>query len=518
MTFQQVEPAEGFDALILARRDCLDFPSVPEPWRPDISRMIAYFQQHKIESADSKSKQQDYSALARSEGPDELLPVHLSSLPLGSRTTELGSESAALLQWGKSLAGVISKEKWQRPLLPLIPGLSLEQFRLVLEGLWFGSYQFNELQKKKEQPGPVLTLLGDASAELEVILADMALQTEALQQTLKLVLSPANICTPTFFSDFVAEQLADLGARPSRIRSDIWGEERLAKEGMNLILAVGQGSPQESRLLLLDYQGDPTSAEHIALVGKGVCFDTGGTDLKNSTNLKGMQYDMMGGAIVYGAFYYLAASGIQANIRAYVPLVENQIGCEAIKTGDIIRSAMGPTVEINNTDAEGRLILADAIHHAVQQKPRLLLDCATLTGAAIVALGEQCAAYYSNDERVAELFAQASRETGEDVWRMPLFRPYASFLESKLADMSNISTKSDDGGSITAALFLEKFAAPHKQEPEGTQPDEETPAHAWLHLDLAAWSSPDEHPSLGKNVRAMGVRLLSSFVRKYLAV
>ncbi len=520
--------------LILAQQGQQEFPKINgiEPWEQSIEQNIHFFA---IKKTEEKNKQQDCSLFANSDN-DNLLTLHLSYIDLDHKSQKLGSESSALLQWGRDLSSVVAKEKWQRVGLPLIYGLSLEQFYLILEGFWFGSYQFSDLKKKKEQKQPVLFIIPNKESEmelpkkLETMLWQINCETIALQQVLKLVLSPANICTPEFFSNFAVEQLASLQnnlpknlpenlqnsaqiASAPTITKEIWGEERLKQEGMNLLLAVGQGSPRESHLLILDYQGDHSSNDHIALVGKGVCFDTGGTNLKVSTNIKGMQYDMMGGAIVYGAFYYLASTGIQANIKAYIPLVENQIGCKAIKTGDIIQSAMGPTVEINNTDAEGRLILADAIHLAVKKKPKLLLDCATLTGAAVIALGEQCGAYYSNDNQIAELFAQASRETGEDAWRMPLFRPYASFLDSPLADISNISTKSSMGGSLTAALFLEKFALPKNETGESTNS-----SCSWLHLDLAAWSGLDEHPSFGKNSKSMGVRLLFCFVRKYLNI
>ncbi|WGK69191.1 leucyl aminopeptidase family protein [Candidatus Haliotispira prima] len=522
-------PDANWSGLILAKRASGEFPEIAEIQesgleQKSLDRIIEYFQKNKV---DKKTGQHDYSTLAT--GEVKTLPLHLSNICLRAKARELGGESAALLQWGRGLAKMISQQKWQRIALPVIPGLDAARFRLVLEGLWFGSYRFGELKEKDDEKDPTLTIIVDTAQGalservLENMVADIAKQTTAMQQTLKLVLSPANICTPEFFSDFAAKQA---GALPD-VQSEIWGEDRLEKEDMNLILAVGRGSPRESRLLILNYCGDNTDNGHIALVGKGVCFDTGGTNLKPSGSIKGMQYDMMGGAIVYGAFHYLADSGIKANIKAYIPLVENQIGGKAIKTGDIITSAMGPTVEINNTDAEGRLILADAIHYAVRQKPRLLLDCATLTGAAIMALGEQCAAYYSNDDEVAELFAQAGRETGEDVWRMPLFRPYVGYLKSKLADISNISTKGSGGGSLTAALFIEKFALQRDDsrygEDEAGEEDntkisnEETPPHAWLHLDMAGWSGSDEHPSLGENSRALGVRLLSNFVRRYLA-
>ena len=517
MTFQLKDSLPDNCGLILAKlSDVLDFPLIDgvETWQKSIRENIKYFQdrEQKITIA-LKDREWEHSSLAT--GSEGVLPLHLSSINLSAKAHELGNQSSALLQWGKNLAAVIIRNKWKHIALPCISGLNLEQFRLVLEGIWFASYQFSELKKNKELNEPILTVIanGENQSKLQSILEDISWQIDAVKQTLKLVLSPANICTPEFFCEFVHQQTNPL----SRVKTEIWGEAELEKKGLNLLLAVGRGSPEESRLLILEYQGDDANSEHIALVGKGVCFDTGGTNLKASANIKGMQYDMMGAAIVYGAFYYLARTGIKGNIRAYIPLVENQIGCAAIKTGDIIRSAMGLTVEINNTDAEGRLILADAIHCAVQHQPTLILDCATLTGAAIVALGEQCAAYYSNDERISHLFTQASQETGEEVWQLPLFRPYASFLDSKLADISNISTAgSSGGGSLTAALFLERFALQNAKQTEFVEKNQNhKEPHSWLHLDLAGWSSLNEHPALGKNARAMGVRLLSNFVRRY---
>ena len=434
----------------------------------------------------------------------------MSQIDLTKKAEELGSESLALLQWGHNMAKVVAREKWERA--ALIPDLEPAQLRLVLEGFWGGLHCFDKLKSKKtskqKRNDCIVVLIAENPAEFEPMLAGLKRQTEAMQQTLELVLSPANICTPEFFCNFAIEQAGAL----SGVSATFWDEEKLETEGMNLLLAVGRGSPQPSRLLFLEYNGCPESDEHIALVGKGVCFDSGGTNLKPSSSMKGMQYDMMGGAVVYGAFYHLASSGFRGNIRAYVPLVENLIGGPAIKTSDIVKSAMGLTVEIDNTDAEGRLILADTIYCALQKRPSLLLDCATLTGAAITALGEQCAAFYTNNDRVAELFAQASRETGEAAWRMPLFGPYSSYLESELADLCNIPKKSIGGGSVTAALFLKNFALPKKHNAETAEN-----SHAWLHLDLAPWSHLGEHQGLGKNAQALGVRILSNFIQKYFA-
>ena len=467
-------------------------------WLPGVKPFIDNF----AKRCDQESEQ-SCSTLVEAENGN-FLSLHLSHLDLAKKSEELGNESLALLQWGHNMAKVVAKEKWKRA--ALIHGLELAQLRLVLEGFWGGLHCFDKLKSKQKQNDCTVVLIAENPAEFEPMLAGLRLQTAAMQQTLELVLSPANICTPEFFCNFAVEHAGSL----SGVSATFWDEEKLEAEGMNLLLAVGRGSPEPSRLLFLEYNGCPESDEHIALVGKGVCFDSGGTNLKPSSSMKGMQYDMMGGAVVYGAFYHLASSGFRGNIRAYVPLVENLIGGPAIKTSDIVKSAMGLTVEIDNTDAEGRLILADTIYCALQKRPSLLLDCATLTGAAITALGEQCAAFYTNNDRVAELFAQASRETGEAAWRMPLFGPYSSYLESELADLCNIPKKNIGGGSVTAALFLKNFALPKKQNAEMAEN-----SHTWLHLDLASWSDLGEHQGLGKNAQALGVRILSNFIHKY---
>ena len=464
----------------------------------------------------NEDSEQNCSAMVENNGG--VVPLYLSRIDLLRKAEELGSESLALLQWGHNMAKVVAKQKWEKAALPCIPGLETSQLRLVLEGFWGGLHRFDRFKSKKngkkDAPDCEIVLIAPdfdefGLAEFADLIEGLERQTDAMQQTLELVLSPANICTPEFFCNFAIERAAALPG----VSATFWDEERLEAEGMKLLLSVGRGSPQQSRLLLLEYNGRPKSDDHIALVGKGVCFDSGGTNLKPSSSMKGMQYDMMGGAVVYGAFYHLARSGFPGNIRAYIPLVENLIGGAATKTADIVQSAMGINVEIDNTDAEGRLILADTIYCALKKRPGLLVDCATLTGAAITALGQQCAAFYTNSDRVAELFAQASRETGEAAWRMPLFAPYSSYLESELADLCNIPKKNIGGGSVTAALFLQNFALPKEEK----TPDEKAPgaSHDWLHLDLAAWSSLDEHQGLGKNAQALGVRVLSHFIQKY---
>lgn len=475
-----------------------------ESWRPFLQK----FAEEQIFRQTPKDADSEESAglhylypAAESAAPIPFLLVPIEA-EIASKRKQTGSETAALLQLGGQIARELKKRKVRQLHTPAC--LPLGPLELLLEGIWFGLYQFQDFQNKPEPEDIAITVYSDGSGsrELEPFAAAFALRIQTIENGLRLAKTPSNICTPDFFSRFAAGKLE----RVDNVTVDLWDESRLAAEKMNLILAVGQGSPKGSQLLLLDYRGAPENPDHMALVGKGVCFDTGGSNLKSSGNMLGMQYDMVGAAVVYSTFQWIAASRARLNLKAYIPLVENQIGGEALKPGDIITSALGKTVEINNTDAEGRLILADALYLAAKAAPRILIDCATLTGAAVVALGKLCAAFYSNDDETARRFDEAARATGEDVWRMPLFRMYAQDLKGEVGDLSNISKKGGEGGSILAALFLETFALSRSAE----QP--------WIHLDLAGWGMNKEHPSFGKNGQVMGVRLLSEFLGRFAAV
>jgi len=296
------------------------------------------------------------------------------------------------------------------------------------------------------------------------------------------------------------EYLADLAKSMStkyRLHLELLDRAALKRKGLGLLLGVGQGSRFEPHLIILEYKGDPSSKEKIAIVGKGVTYDTGGLDIK-LRSMKEMNTDMSGAAVVLGVIRAAAELKLKKNILAVAPVVENAVGTKSYKPGTILDSYLGKTVEIGNTDAEGRLALADAMAYVVKNyKPDRIVDFATLTGAVVAALGEDYAGLFSTD-KVADKIIEAGDYVGEKVWRMPLPEDYNELLKSKIADLNNISS-SNYGGAITAALFLKNFVG-------------KTP---WTHIDIAgtARGSKRKHywPEYGTG---FGVRLMLEWLRK----
>jgi leucyl aminopeptidase len=241
-----------------------------------------------------------------------------------------------------------------------------------------------------------------------------------------------------------------------------------------LIHAVGRASPRAPRLL--DLRWGDAGAPKVTLVGKGVCFDTGGLDIKPASNMVAMKKDMGGAGAVLALAHIIMASKLRVRLRVLIPAVENSIDGSAFRPSDVIRSRKGVTVEIGNTDAEGRLVLADALTLADEESPELLIDIATLTGAHRVALGTEIPGVFTDDEPLAAALAAASAAVGDATWRLPLWKPYAPMLASKVADCNNISS-GPYGGAITAALFLQKFVS------------KATAAKGWLHIDENGWTA-----------------------------
>ena len=302
-----------------------------------------------------------------------------------------------------------------------------------------------------------------------------------------LVNEPPNVLFPAEFADR-AKPLEKLGVEVKTL-----DEKAMGKLSMNALLGVGRGSARESRLVAMRWSGARSKrTKPIAVVGKGVCFDSGGISIKPSAGMEDMKGDMGGAACVVGLMHALASRKAKVNVVGIVGLVENMPDGDALRPGDIIASMSGQTIEIVNTDAEGRLVLADALWYAQETySPRAIIDLATLTGAILVALGHEAAGLFSNNDELAQRLVSAGEATGEKVWRMPLGPAYDKLIDSKFADMKN--TGGRHGGSITAAQFLQRFV-------------KETP---WAHLDIAgtAMGSPssDINPSWGSG---WGVRLL----------
>jgi leucyl aminopeptidase len=308
-----------------------------------------------------------------------------------------------------------------------------------------------------------------------------------------LVNEPANVLHPEEFAGRAGE-LKKLG-----VAVEVLDVEQMKKLGMNALLAVGQASQHESRTVIMRWNGGKRDAAPVAFIGKGVCFDTGGISVKPAAGMEDMKGDMAGAACVVGLMHALAARKAKLNAVGAIGLVENMPGGNAQRPGDIVTTMSGQTIEIINTDAEGRLVLADLMYYVNKRwKPKFIVDLATLTGAILVALGQEYAGLFANDDKLADRLIAAGRETGERVWRMPLGPEFDKMIDSKFADMKN--TGGRHGGSITAAQLLQRFV-------------DNTP---WAHIDIAGTAMGSPQTEINKSWGSgFGVRLLNELVARY---
>ncbi|KEO84417.1 hypothetical protein EL26_04765 [Tumebacillus flagellatus] len=336
----------------------------------------------------------------------------------------------------------------------------------LTEGTLLGLYQVTTL-KKHQTPSTLTDLIVvEADAEKYQAIHDGIERgrviADATNYARELINRPANLLTPTNLADAAQDVANRFG-----LGLNILGDQELKDIGANAILAIGQGSPEESRLIVLNYHGNPDSEETLALVGKGITFDTGGYTLKPAAGMENMKTDMGGAGAVLGAMQAIAQLKPKANIMAVIPAAENMVSGTAIKPGDVIVTMNGKSMEIVNTDAEGRVVLADAITYALRNGATKLVDVATLTGAISVALGRQVAGLFTNDTDFASVVKEAFHRSGERAWELPIVEDYSNAYKSNVADMKNSAGR--DGGSIIAAMILREFV-------------EETP---WVHLDIA---------------------------------
>lgn len=307
-----------------------------------------------------------------------------------------------------------------------------------------------------------------------------------------LVNEPPNVLYPAEFARR-AKTLAKLG-----LKVEVLGEAEMKKQGFGALLGVGQGSARESQLVVMQWNGARKKGDPVAFVGKGVCFDSGGLSLKPGSGMMGMKGDMGGAAAVTGAMMALAARKAKVNAVGVIGLVENMPDGGAIRPDDVLTSLSGQTIEVLNTDAEGRLVLADALTYTQRRfKPKFVIDLATLTGAIVQTLGFEHAGVFSNDDKLADRLAAAGRSSGERVWRLPMDAAYDKMIRSKIADVKNIGGA--NSGSITAAQFLKRFIE------DGT---------VWAHLDIAgvAWQDGEQKPMIPSWGTGWGVKLLDRLV------
>ncbi|HEV2726804.1 MAG TPA: leucyl aminopeptidase, partial [Solirubrobacterales bacterium] len=362
----------------------------------------------------------------------------------------------------------------------------------IVTGTILASYRFDRYKSDDGSDSPrleSLTLLGPAELERAAEMARVA--AEAQNRTRDLQNTPANVATPTF----LAERAEAIAAASDAITAEVLGRAELEEKRMGGLLGVSQGGPQEPKLIVLRYSGGG-SGQTLGFVGKGVTFDTGGISLKPSAGMPDMKMDMSGAAAVLEAVAAIAELGLPMDLVAVVPSTENMPSGTAIKPGDVITQYDGTTVEVNNTDAEGRLILADALAYAIELGAERIVDLATLTGAVVIALGSTYAAVIANDDELGREVSEAGERSGELTWRLPLHPEYKELMKGKVADLSNLASKRK-AGTITAGSFLEEFVG-------------ETP---WAHVDIAGTAWDVGRPYVGNGASGFGVRLLIELAR-----
>ena len=395
----------------------------------------------------------------------------------------LGAELYSRINYGKSTSYILNSDS-----------LSVKQENLVgylLHGIKLKSYEFKKYKTKKERRDLTINVIGKFKPSKSIQARFEALEKGAYF-TRDLVSEPGNILHP----DEYAKRLTSL--RKDGLKVNIYDKKKLKKLGMNALLGVGQGSVRGSYLVTIEWNGAKNRTKPLAFVGKGVCFDTGGYSLKPAKFMEDMTYDMAGSATVVGLMKNLALRKSKINAVGVVGLVENMVSGNAQRPGDIVKSYSGKTIEILNTDAEGRLVLADALTFTEKKyKPRFIIDLATLTGAIIVSLGSEYAGLFSNNDKLSNELINAGEKVNEKLWRMPLHKNYDKLINSKNADMQNINYVGG-AGSTTAAQFLQRFIL------------NKTP---WAHLDIAGMAFSKYGGALNSGgATGYGVRLLNQLV------
>jgi leucyl aminopeptidase len=435
----------------------------------------------------------------------EILPLYLPKqsekriILLGLGDKEKASVERLRRAYG-SLTKFCLGKKWQSLNLVFPQPLPLseeEAMRGISEGLFLANYTFDKLKSASTEEQETALLkkvawIGISKASLEIAKKAIII-SQSVYFTRDLVNGNADDITPQYLAQ-TAKELAK--AYPS-LKTTVFDKKRIEKEKLNLLLAVNRGSSLDPVFIIVEYKGNPKSKDHTVIVGKGITYDTGGLNLKTA-GMETMKCDMGGAAACLGAMRAAAELGLKTNLTAVIPSTENGIDAASFKPGDVYSSYAGKMVEMTNSDAEGRLILADALSYTVRNlKPVRIIDLATLTGAIEIALGAEASGLMSNNDELAQRLIQAGEATFERVWRMPLFEEYKDKLKSDIADLKSWNGRS--GSSSVAAIFLQEFV-------------EDTP---WAHLDIAGTAYPTEAKKyLPKYGTGVGVRLLIEFLEQ----
>ncbi|MGE0159173.1 MAG: leucyl aminopeptidase [Gemmatimonadales bacterium] len=380
--------------------------------------------------------------------------------------------------------------------LDALPGMADEvRGQSAAEGASLAAWRFRELKAPEDDhltDVEAVDFIGGGKGEAlqaGVIAGSIIGRAANFARTLQA--RPGNMATPSHLAAEAERVAASVG-----LRVTIFDEARMYDEGMHAVLAVSRGSQEEARFIILEHRGGAKKDAPLILVGKGLSFDAGGISIKPADGMESMKFDMSGGAAVIAAMQAIAELGVRANVIGLVPSSENLPSGTALKPGDVIGTLAGKTVEVINTDAEGRLILADALTYGARMRPAAMVDCATLTGGVVIALGHQASAVFGNDDALVAEITAAGESTGERCWRLPLWDVYGKQLESTTADLQNVGGR--PASSITAACFLSEFVADAK----------------WAHLDIAGTAYGDGTlPYQRKGGYGVPTRLLVEWVR-----
>lgn len=369
----------------------------------------------------------------------------------------------------------------------------------VIEGTVLGGYRFDRFKTGKRAERHSVDRMSllypdstQCSSDIDTVISRTLSICDGVRLARDLVSLPGNVATTGYLADTARE----ISERYS-MNITVLEKNDLEQSGFNALMAVGKGSAEPPRLIILEYRRGPEKEGPVVLVGKGVTFDSGGISIKPSAGMEEMKTDMAGAAAVLGTLSAAAALGLPLNLVGIIPAVENMPDGCSYRPGDVISTLSGTTVEVTNTDAEGRLILCDALHYAQRFKPRAVIDLATLTGACVVALGHEASGMMGNDQKLMRSLKESGDRCGERLWELPLWDSYGEYLKSDIADLKNAGSR--DGGSITAGWFLKQFVGTAR----------------WSHLDIAgtAWCGT-ARPYIPKGATGVGVRLLVDYLTR----
>ena len=372
-----------------------------------------------------------------------------------------------------------------------------DKAHLLVSNMLIGQYRYDKFMSKKKPNVKEVQVVGKLKASVKKAAKEAETIVRSVNTARDLANAPGGSMTPTVLASEAKKMFKGM----KKVRVKVLEEADCKKLKMNLFMAVGQGSVEKSKFIIVEYKGGAKTARPIVLAGKGITFDTGGLNLKPGKSMDEMAMDMTGGATALSALHALVKLGVKKNIIAIVPAVENAISGASYRPGDIIKSMSGKTVQIGNTDAEGRLVLADSITYAKRYDPKVLVDIATLTGASLVAVGDKASVVMTKSRDLEDTFRTLGEKTGDYVWPLPTWEEFEADIKAPFADLLNIG-KTRYGGCITAGMFLAEFAKDLKKTD-------------WVHLDIAPRMESSGHDHLEKGATGEPVRLLVEFVRNY---